>query len=102
MGIAASAAPGLVVTAFVAGFVFGGIFETHSVRGAGLYGLFFLVMAVACGFILVEHGPIRPLWLQYLLLGGVPLLLGLLARWALGRRGAEHPDALAQNNEDDS
>lgn len=45
----------------------------------------FLLFAVAAGLMLVADGPVRPLWLQYLLLGVVPLLAGITARWVSTR-----------------
>lgn len=47
--------------------------------------MMFLLFAVAAGMMLVGDGPIRPLWLQYLLLGVVPLIAGLAARWVSTR-----------------
>jgi len=82
---AMEAALALVVCAFMAGFVGGSVFEADEAGGTGRWGLLFLVFAICAGLMLVGDGPIRPLWLEYLILGAVPLGAGLLTRWLLGR-----------------
>lgn len=77
--------PALIVCSFMFGFVAAGAFETQTLRSSGIWGLMFLIFAVAAGMMLVGDGPIRPLWLQYLVLAFIPLIVGIVARWILGR-----------------
>lgn len=44
-----------------------------------------LFVAVCAAFILVEPALINPLWLQYTLMAGAPLVVGYATRRALAR-----------------
>ncbi|MGP5690749.1 hypothetical protein, partial [Glutamicibacter ardleyensis] len=48
-----------------------------------LTALVMLFAAVCTAFILVEPALINPLWLQYTLMAGVPLVVGYILRRAL-------------------
>ncbi|GAA2955183.1 hypothetical protein [Glutamicibacter sp. BW77] len=50
-----------------------------------LTALVMLFVAVCTAFILVEPALINPLWLQYTLMAGLPLLVGYVMRRALAR-----------------
>lgn len=75
----------IVLCALCFGFFLGGMFESGPGIG-GIWGLLFLLFAVLAGMMLVEDGPIRPLWLQYLVLGVAPFGVGLGLRYLLSRR----------------
>ncbi|MFK0084756.1 hypothetical protein [Glutamicibacter sp. NPDC090743] len=85
------AALGIVVSTFLFGFFIAGLHETgpeshkESATSVALTALMMLFIAVCTAFILVEPALINPLWLQYTLIAGVPLVVGYVLRRALAR-----------------
>lgn len=85
------AAIGIVVSTFLLGFFAAGLHETEpesdkeSATSVALTALMMLFVAVCTAFILVEPALINPLWLQYTLMAGVPLVVGYVLRRALAR-----------------
>ncbi|HAY43413.1 MAG TPA: hypothetical protein DCY59_07605 [Micrococcaceae bacterium] len=85
------AAIGIVVSTFLLGFFIAGLHETgpesdnESATSVALTALVMLFVAVCTAFILVEPALINPLWLQYTLMAGVPLVVGYILRRALAK-----------------
>lgn len=85
------AAIGLVVSTFLFGLFIAGLHETapesgqESASSVALTALMMLFMAVCSAFILIEPALISPLWLQYTLLAGIPLVIGYVLRRALAK-----------------
>lgn len=82
---------GIMVSTFLLGFFIAGLHETgpesdnKSAKSVTLTALVMLFVTVCTAFILVEPAQINPLWLQYTLLAGVPLVVGYVMRRALAR-----------------
>lgn len=85
------AAIGLVGSTFLLGFFFAGLHETGaesestSAASVAFTALVMFFVAVCTAFILVEPALIKPLWLQYMLMAGAPLVVGYAMRRALAR-----------------
>lgn len=85
------AAIGIVVSTFLFGFFVAGLHETgpdsdnESAKSVALTALVMLFAAVCTAFILVNPALINPLWLQYTLMAGVPVVVGYVMRRALAR-----------------
>ncbi|WP_417366753.1 hypothetical protein [Glutamicibacter arilaitensis] len=84
---------GLVASTFLLGLFFAGLHETRaeseststSTTSVAFTALVMLFVAVCAAFILVEPALINPLWLQYTLMAGAPLVVGYAMRRALAR-----------------
>lgn len=82
---------GLVASTFLLGLFFAGLHETRaesestSTTSVAFTALVMLFVAVCAAFILVEPALNNPLWLQYTLMAGAPLVVGYAMRRALAR-----------------
>lgn len=92
------AAIGVVLSTLIVGVITAGLHEVEeedmegsdSSQGLSLLSMTFI--AVCTSLILVEPALIRPLWLQYVLLAGLPFVIGYVLRRVSARRstGEEH------------
>ncbi|WP_156138640.1 hypothetical protein [Microbacterium mangrovi] len=83
------AVPGLVIASFILAFAIAAAWESHTPvwsGGVGRVALGMLFLIICLSLILAAPPAISPIWLQYLLLIGVPLIAGFAARRAIALR----------------